>query len=619
MAVPAFQPVRPATLRLAFAPDLASARAVALAIRAFLKDQGVPEPELFAYELCLAEAANNAVEYATGPQRSQRPVAEAVITAEEVELRMTDHTAGFVLPEAGARPSPRQDRGRGLFLIRTMMDDVRYFRGAAENVLVMRKRRAPRPAPAAGPAPHGMGSGLRAFPATEPSFRSETFSAIFRRCAEMGHSTELAAGFGDRLLLDLLQLSSADWCVLRVLSADNRQLEVAAVSEPGLVTAPVVLPGKKGTPPGIEAAAALRRAVTRFDLPAGTAAGEPLRAVGPEASGLVCPLCVGETLVGTLAIGCYRGEFPKGKLQEEVIRAFAEFLAIQTVNFRHYQQEVRNRVLARELEIAREIQHLLLPRTLPQLAGFGLAGGWQSAREVGGDFYDAIPLGERSLLLMIADVMGKGVPAALFSTTMRGLLRGLAARSNDPAQLLSGLNRLLHAELSTVDMFITAQIVHLDLDSRQVTAASAGQCPLLFRPRGSRNVTSLPTRGLPLGVLPGTAYRNVSAVLGEPAVLLLHTDGLTDARNPAGRRYGERRLTAWLQANSQDADHHAGDLRDRLASELARYRGDAVMADDQAFLVLSEEECAAPRAAEAEGLQPETAFLLPAVAAPLSA
>jgi serine phosphatase RsbU (regulator of sigma subunit) len=325
----------------------------------------------------------------------------------------------------------------------------------------------------------------------------------------------------------------------------------------------------------------------------------------------VCPLCFGGALVGTVAVGRRDGDFPGGKLQDEVVRAFAEFLAIQMVNLRHHKEEVRHRVLARELEIAREIQHLLLPRTLPQPAGFGLAGGWLSAREVSGDFYDAIPLGRHSVLLMIADVMGKGVPAALFSTTMRGLLRGLAARSHDPAQLLSGLNRLLHAELSSVDMFITAQIVHLDLRTRQVTAASAGHCPLLFVPFGVNDVAALPTRGLPLGVLPDTNYRHETALLGEPATLLLHTDGLTDARNPAGHLFGQRRLMSWLHSNAL-AGHRASDLRDRLATELHRFRGTAEMVDDQAFLLLTEENLDPNGADKLRSRAGRASFMFPA-------
>jgi sigma-B regulation protein RsbU (phosphoserine phosphatase) len=314
--------------------------------------------------------------------------------------------------------------------------------------------------------------------------------------------------------------------------------------------------------------------------------------VGADAGGIVYPLCFGGSLVGTIALGRREGGFPLGQLQEEMIQTFAEFLAIQTLNLRRRREEVRNRVVARELEIAQEIQHLLLPRTLPQPAGFGLAGGWHSAREVGGDFYDAIALGGQSLLLMIVDVMGKGVPAALFATTMRGLLRGLASRSSDPAQLLGGLNRLLFKELSAVNMFITAQIVRVELQSRTVTAASAGHCPLLIMQPGRRSATALSTQGVPIGVLPDTVYHDVTETLGSPAAVLLHTDGLTDTRNAAGKPFGQRRLMAWLRSNAVPG-RGASELRDSLTEELERFRGGAAMADDQAFLLLMEEEMAA--------------------------
>ena len=588
-------------MRLAFAPDLPSARAVAGEIRSFLAEHGVLNQELFNYEFCLAEAAYNAVEYAGSPNRQLKPVAEALITPDQIELRVTDHTAGFVLLERIPQPSCLNERGRGLFLIQSLMDEVRYLRGAKENILIMRKRRRANQPPAAE-HPSGSADGLsleesrrqltesksaRANLAGELSFRSETLSAIFRCCAELGRSDALAEGFGERLLDDLFHLTTADWCVLRLLSTDHRGLAVAAASGSEHTPEPITLPLPGEKPCGIEATVAASQTAARFDLREDCARTEPLRAIGPEATGLVCPLVFGGALVGTIAVGRRSGDFPLGKLQDEVVRVFAEFLAIQTVNLRHHKEEVRHRMVARELEIAQEIQHLLLPRTLPQMEGFGLAGGWQSAREVGGDFYDALAVDTQSLFLMVADVMGKGVPAALFAATMRGLLRGLAARSDDPAKILHGLNRLLYAELSAVSMFITAQVVHVDLRTRKVTAASAGHCSPLYVPSGRHGILPLTTHGLPIGVLPDTVYRSTSACLGEPATLLLYTDGLTDTRNPAGKLFGQRRLMGWLSANAI-AGHTAAELRDRLATELNRFRDGAEMVDDQAFLLLTE-------------------------------
>jgi serine phosphatase RsbU (regulator of sigma subunit)/anti-sigma regulatory factor (Ser/Thr protein kinase) len=614
MGPPLMQPARPATLRLAFAPNPASVRAVAASVRSFLAEQGVPEKELFSFELCVAEASTNAITYAQGHSLKLEPVAEALCTADQIELRVTDHTPGFVLPERIAQPSPLSDGGRGLFIIQSVMDEVRYLRGSKENILIMRKRRRAHQASAAlreGDTASTLSlaeshrqltesKSDRASLVGELSFRSETLSAIFRCCAELGRSDGGAEGFGKRLLVDLFHLTTADWCILRLLSSDTRSLIVAAASDSELASEALVLPAAGDSPHGIEATVAATQLAARFDLRETTDRAEPLRAVGPEATGLVCPLVFGGTLVGTIAVGRRGGDFPLGKLQDEIVRIFAEFLAIQTVNLRHHKEEVRHRLVARELEIAQEIQHLLLPRSLPQPEGFGLAGGWQSARAVGGDFYDALAVGEQSLFLMVADVMGKGVPAALFAATMRGLLRGLAARSDDPAKILSGLNRMLFAELSAVNMFITAQVVHVDLQTRRITAASAGHCPPLYVPKGRHTVRAMPTRGLPIGVLPDTKYRPVTATLGEPATLLLHTDGLTDTYNAGGKQFGQKRLMGWLSANAI-AGHPATELRDRLATELNRFRGNADMDDDQAFLLLTETRVDAARANHAPG------------------
>jgi serine phosphatase RsbU (regulator of sigma subunit)/anti-sigma regulatory factor (Ser/Thr protein kinase) len=577
-------------------------------MRKVLAEQGVAEKELFSYELCIAEASNNAVEYAEGPCRNLKPIAEALFTPTQIELRVTDHTAGFTLLERLPPPSPMTDRGRGLFLIQSVMDEVRYLRGTNENILVMRKKRRAERIPAISPK-----DGPSDFPSLEDShrllaeckikmakmadellLRTETLSSVFRCCSELGRIDTNSEIFEGKLLVDLLHLTSADWYILRMLSPDGRKLLVAAASEPDLASEPIGFPAPGEKAIGIEAAVASSQTAARFDNRDSPDPSEPLMAVGPVGAGYVCPLCFGGKLVGTIAVGRRSGDFPLGRLQDEVIRAFAEFLAIQALSHDRRKTEVRDRVVARELEIAQDIQHLLLPRALPQLPGFGLVGGWQSAREVGGDFYDAIAVEGESLLLMIADVMGKGVPAALFATTMRGLLRGLAERSSDPSQLLCGLNRLLYKELSSVAMFITAQIVLVDMRTRQLTAASAGHCPLLFIPPGRRHVSSMPIRGLPLGVKSHTSYPHHVASMGSHAALLLYTDGLTDTRNPAGATYGQQRLKTWMQ-EEMIPGRSATDLRDRLASELNQFRGDREMDDDQAFLLLTEDRTGGTR------------------------
>jgi serine phosphatase RsbU (regulator of sigma subunit) len=330
---------------------------------------------------------------------------------------------------------------------------------------------------------------------------------------------------------------------------------------------------------------------------------EPLRAAGVNATGLVQPLLFGDKLLGTLAIGKaerLEGETPVphqdsgstpvappfSALQAEMIRTFAEFMSVQVVNMRHLEEQVHVRLVAHELEIAHRIQRALLPRTLPQLAGFRLAGNWESARQVGGDFYDAFPLDDHSLLLVVADVMGKGVPAAIFATITRSLLRAMSVRSHHPAKLLKRLNELLYSELSSVGMFITAQLVFVDLRRRQLVAASAGHCPVLIL--SGETVRALNVAGTPLGILPDATYRQTTATLAQPGGLLLYTDGLTESLNAEGEMFGHDRLAEWVRARAP-LPATAEELRDQLAGELSRFRGAAPLRDDQAFLILAED------------------------------
>jgi serine phosphatase RsbU (regulator of sigma subunit)/anti-sigma regulatory factor (Ser/Thr protein kinase) len=589
---------RPSLLRITFDSDLTAAREVSVAVHEFLSDHGMPEKEIFSYELCIAEACYNAVEYASGDALQMKPVAEVSFANELIELRVVDHTLGFDLKGRVPQPSPLNERGRGLFLMQAVMDEVQYLRGDGVNTLVMRKRRrAGEPltgsqAPVIGQQLAEARQALESMTG-ELSIRSDILSAVFRCCAEMGRSGEAAEKLGERLLSDLLRLTSADWYVLRLLSPDGRQLVVSSASGTEVSAVPIEVSPVPESATGIEARVAATRESARFAIRECSDVSEPLIAVGSEATGLVHPLCFGDSLVGTLAVGSHSGEFRLGRLQEEVVRAFAEFLAIQTINMRSRGDEVRNRVVAREFEIAKEIQLLLLPRILPQIAGFGLAGGWHSARQVGGDFYDAISLGSHSLLLMMVDVMGKGVPAALFATTLRGLLRGLASRSADPGQLLGNLNRLLHKDLSAVNMFMTVQIAHVDFARRKITAAGAGHCPLLVVQAGRGTVSALTTHGVPIGVLPDTTYINSTETLSSPAAALLYTDGLTDSRNSEGKMYGHQKLMDWMKDNAIPG-RTAAELRDLLTTELASYRANTEMTDDQAFLVLAEENAGAP-------------------------
>jgi serine phosphatase RsbU (regulator of sigma subunit)/anti-sigma regulatory factor (Ser/Thr protein kinase) len=592
---PAF--ARPVTLRRTLACDLAGVRPAVQIVRGFLAEQGWGEGDLMSFELALAEACNNAIEYATGAGRDQPITVEALSDASQVEFRVHDHTPGFDWPEKIQLPSPESESGRGLWLIASLMNYAGYFRGRNENILVLRKSRPsvaalikPRPEPerASNAAEK---DAIISDMVEELSSCYESLSAIFRYSGELGQAGSLQE-FARRLLGDLLRILQADWFVLRLVPKDKLELAVFAASESALELAPLTpAPQAEGKRQPLEIEAALTRQTVWFDAEKPPALDDPLAKVKRGSAGMAHPILLGGRLIGTLTIGRRpgTGAVPARAgatftaAQTNVVTTFADFLAIQIANARFQEEQLHQRLVAHELDIARNIQRSLLPASLPQVAGFSLAAFCRSAREVGGDFYDAIKVGDDALLLVIADVMGKGIPAAIFAAILRSLLRASPELTRQPSALLSRVNRLMCRELSDVDMFITAQLALVDGKARRITTASAGHCPLALAAAGT--VRGISPEGMPLGIKPDTVFEDETADLPENCRVLLYSDGLTETPGRDGKPFGQARLFDWLMRSSAGWST-AEKLKDELVSELDRHHADATLKDDQTFLIL---------------------------------
>jgi serine phosphatase RsbU (regulator of sigma subunit) len=275
-------------------------------------------------------------------------------------------------------------------------------------------------------------------------------------------------------------------------------------------------------------------------------------------------------------------------LSEQVLNSMAQELCVQVVNAKLAKEQLDNRLLARELEIARNIQQSLLPKTFPSLRGLGLAGFCLSARQVGGDFFDVLRLSDQSVLLVVADVMGKGVPAALFAATLRTLVRTTVNWTRRPSELLRRINHHMFEELSGVDMFITAQLALVDLAKNTLTVANAGHCPLLLTNKDAQTISVSP-EGMPLGIMPEMQFVDQSLPLEGVHSVLLYTDGLTEARNPDGEWFGRDRLLQWL-SKATTTHQKARDLSDAFLREFEQFQSSASIKDDQTFLILAAEE-----------------------------
>ncbi|MEO5803099.1 MAG: SpoIIE family protein phosphatase [Verrucomicrobiota bacterium] len=582
-----------ATIELSLACDIEQVRPVAHAAREFLATKNLSEEELMACELALVEACNNAVLYAL-PSRLLDPI-EIDLSCDDsvIEINIHDHTTGFELPPIAELSSPESESGRGVFIIQSLMDYVSYATGSGENTLVLRKFRA-RGQAKGETIPVAKFNELKNKlaeselivneMAEELSSCYESLSAIFRSGAELGKTNNLQ-NFSRSLCEDLLQITSADWFLLRIVPKGETTLSVLAVSSPE-VRLNSLSTAAAGTKVSAELKAAFYRKDVTFTAETPLDPNDSLQAMPPAQVGFVHPFYFAETLIGVLTLGKTSRAQPFTAAQVNVVHTFADFLAIQIINARLHEEQINHRLVTHELEIAQGIQRALLPKKLPRLCGFGLAGYCESARHVGGDFYDVVLINDHSALLIIADVMGKGVPAAMFAAMLRSILRGAPELANQPAALLSRVNRLLFEELSNVDMFITAQLAFVDVQTRELVIASAGHCPALIV--CGKTTEAVSPEGMPLGILQETLFTELRKTLPQNSHVLLYTDGLPEARNLAGQFFGQERLAKWF-CESAASVNTAERLKDSLVAELSDFQQHAAPGDDQTFLILAEE------------------------------
>ncbi len=234
-----------------------------------------------------------------------------------------------------------------------------------------------------------------------------------------------------------------------------------------------------------------------------------------------------------------------------------------------------------ELADALAIQQGLLPKSIPQLSGYKIAGAWQPAHSVGGDYYDVLTFGNETMGLCIADVAGKGMAAALLMSNLQAAVRGLASASLPPNGLCARLNSLVCHNTGS-DRFITFFYAQLDGPSGRLLYTNAGHnAPFVVRRDGSHE--RLETGGGVLGVFPNQAFSLGTARLAPGDRVILFTDGVTEARNPAGEEFGEERLVRLLLENRAGS---ASELQENIlkaAAEFSRGPWD----DDVTLLLLA--------------------------------
>ncbi len=293
-----------------------------------------------------------------------------------------------------------------------------------------------------------------------------------------------------------------------------------------------------------------------------------------ETDAVIFALSDGQRLVGVLMVGGPS----KGPSRRSLLTGIAHQISLRIENARLIEEAAAQRSLERELATARSIQESFLPEDLPGGSGWDVGAIWVAARQVGGDFYDFIPLPDGPQGprwgVAIADVADKGVPAALFMALCRTLLRSIASTYLEPGAALTRLNQLIFAE-TRPDLFVSLFYAVWEPQSGRVTYANGGHNPPLLRD-AKHQVVSIRSHNMLLGVDANAEYQTHEMQLPTGGMLLLYTDGVTEAFDPGGSQYGPGNLERLLQGAPENLERAGVDRHGRECGGRVLVRSGAV-------------------------------------------
>ncbi|MGB9621617.1 MAG: PP2C family protein-serine/threonine phosphatase, partial [Brevinematia bacterium] len=333
---------------------------------------------------------------------------------------------------------------------------------------------------------------------------------------------------------------------------------------------------------------------TYIGIPAAT--GEPLfikdaeddprvlqtaKGIADIKSVIVVPLKVQDNIMGVLAVLNKSTGVSHTQSDLSLILTLADQAAITIRQFEMYREIVEKKQAERDISIASEIQMSLLPRKFPSTEKLDMYGFSIPAKGVGGDYFDYIKFGPDKVGIIIADVAGKGVPAALIMVMIRSITRTIASLEKDANLIMSQLNNSLSGDI-VEDRYATAFYCVLDAERKILNYSNAGHGPLLLFRNKTKEFELLDTEGMPVGIMPDVDYGQDFVILDKGDIGVLYTDGITEAMNEAHDLYGLDRLKNVIYKNHELSSK---EISEKILEDVNNFVAGAPQHDDETMIV----------------------------------
>lgn len=555
-------------------PDLEDVPKSLAQLIGFLRDHGVAD-EVFLnqFELAAAEAINNAAEHGCTHAEEKFFRARLYLRSDHVELRVADPSNFQGLNRNPSLPAdPFEEGGRGYYIMTQMTDELLHEQENGFHVLVLRKRFATcgwdyRP---------GQADLIVTDIAEELVSSYELINTMVSLGEWLAVAPDMVA-FMDGALEKLCAVTGAEIAYVRIAQKEELQLFRQRGMPLASILSSLPMIGK-------EVEAQVFRSGKELTLPEESVVNEKDPLASLMLSSFVTPVVFKDKVCGVLVMGRIHSApyFVAGKLK--VARMVAEYLGIIIALGELQKQRAAEQIALHDLEITAQIQLSLMPQDFSRISGLDLYGTCRPALQSGGDYFDILTLPDQSTLCVIADVMGKGLPAALLATMLRTNLHAIVASDvTSPEEILTKINQLMCKDLIKLEMFITIVCAWVSADRSEVRTISAGHLSLLLQ-RAAGDIVEIEGKGVPVGIFPDVIYSSETTVFEPGDRLLLYTDGIIEAVGDDETMFEIERVKEVLK-NSRLLSSR--ETVDQLLYEVARFSGDRPPSDDRTIVLLS--------------------------------